>query len=165
MKSLTNCTKEILYPTVCEQLEWEGPINEMAVDIKVYKKRLESLQYQIIENWCLCMYCKLYDQQNFNFNHWRKEFRAAIDNIKRLNLRKGDKRKHTIQILIKDGDLIDPHSVYMSAREKFDIEGITDEKIQMNISDLFSKNIQGIIDLIVDDYIKVNEYTQKVFGL
>ena len=43
-------------------------ITEMAVPLKEYKKRLDGLRFQLVENWCLLEYCRLYDPSNANIN-------------------------------------------------------------------------------------------------
>ena len=45
---------------------------EMAVSRKELKDKVDSLIYQIIENWCLVKHCTLYDSLNRNKNHWKK---------------------------------------------------------------------------------------------
>ena len=41
-------------------------MSEMSVDIKTYIRRLESLKFQLVENWCLVYYCSMYDADNSN---------------------------------------------------------------------------------------------------
>ena len=57
------------------------------IDAKDYKEKAESLRFQIVENWCLCKYCQLYDNNNTNFNHWLGELRAYINKLKFLNIK------------------------------------------------------------------------------
>lgn len=57
-----------LEESVTYNLFKSGLINEMAFKQKDYINHIASLRCQLIENWCLCAYCSLYDKENDNFS-------------------------------------------------------------------------------------------------
>ena len=63
-----------LEESVTYNLFKSGVINEMAFKQKDYINHIASLRCKLIENWCLCAYCSLYDKENDNFHHWESEF-------------------------------------------------------------------------------------------
>ena len=44
-------------------------LTEMSVSVRYFKDKIESLDEQLIEKWCLCKYCQLIDKENQNINH------------------------------------------------------------------------------------------------
>ena len=78
-------------------------INEMAVPLKTYRARVDGLRFQLVENWCLCKWCQLFNQECENFAHWITELKACIDNLKFLDIKNGiDKRRTLIKMLVRD---------------------------------------------------------------
>ena len=63
--------------------------------MKDYKNRVDGLRFQLVENWCLCKYCSLFDRDNQNFNHWKIELRSVLKNLKMINI-KGNIDKYKI---------------------------------------------------------------------
>lgn len=57
----------------------------MAVSLKAYKSRIDEFRFQLVENWCLCKYCQLLNQDCENFDYWIKELKNCIDNLKFLD--------------------------------------------------------------------------------
>ena len=71
-----------------------GLINEMAVPLKIYKERVDGLRFQLVENWCLCKWCQLFNPKCENFVHWINELKVCINNLKFLDIKNGiDKKK------------------------------------------------------------------------
>lgn len=66
----------------------ETIITEMAVPLKDYKQRVDGLRFCLVENWCLCKWCQLYNHECENFAHWVTELKICIDNLKLLNIKK-----------------------------------------------------------------------------
>jgi hypothetical protein len=141
-------------------------INEMALSLKDYSNKLFNLRNQIIENWCLCRYCKLYDSENFNYNHWLIELRTSIQNIKFLKIKNNiDKRKVVVKELIRNCDLDDSNVIYLTIQDKFDDEHINDDKIRLQIAEDFSNNIQSLIRVLSDDTYSFNSYKKDMFDV
>ena len=76
---------------------------EMALEKSKYQDRVFNLMPQIVQNWCLCEYCKRYDPINRNYRGWRKELIAHIGNLSAIQV-KGDKYKWTFDEIIKDDE-------------------------------------------------------------
>lgn len=36
-------------------------INEMALSIKDYIQKIDGLRFQLVENWCFCKWCQLFN--------------------------------------------------------------------------------------------------------
>jgi hypothetical protein len=141
-------------------------IIEMALSLKDYSDMLFNLRNQIIENWCLCRYCQLYDNGNINYNHWLIELRASIQNIKFIKLKsKVSKRKAIIKELIDNCDLDDENIIYLTIQDKFDDEGIYDNEIKYQVTYDFSINIEALIDVLSDDEYTFNSYKKDMFGV
>ena len=81
--------KEMINETVNDVLKRIGVINEMAVPLKDYRARVDGLRFQLVENWCLCKWCQLFNPECENFAHWVTELKACIDNLKFLDIKNG----------------------------------------------------------------------------
>ena len=62
-------------------------IVEMAYDRKKYKDVVNSLAYQLYENWCLIRYATLTNHVNVTKSHWQAELMSHIDNICKMSLK------------------------------------------------------------------------------
>ena len=47
-------------------------INEMAISLKDYRDKMDAYRIRLVENWCLCKYCQLYNKNHMDFKT-RKE--------------------------------------------------------------------------------------------
>ena len=78
--------KEILWHRIEKQLKelekTKQMMTEMAMPLKAYIRKIEYYMYELIQNWCLCKWCQQYDPANVNFNHWMKELRSCINQLK-----------------------------------------------------------------------------------
>lgn len=99
-KKIIRLTEEELREVV--RTATQQVLNETAVPIKTYKARVDNPRLQLVENWCLCRYCQLFNPNSEYFNHWIEKIRAHVNNIKSLNVKKGDKLKILTQMLIVD---------------------------------------------------------------
>mgnify|MGYP003293788485 CR=1 FL=1 len=138
-------------------------LNEMAVPLKQYKNRVDGLRFQLVENWCLCKWCQLYNADCETFNHWKVELKACIDNLKFLDIKNGvDKRKTLIRMLVDDYDYNDTNMIERIVRGKFVKEKIDNqEKIQVCLA--FADNIGDLIDAISIQAIDTEEYLDRTF--
>lgn len=160
-----------LYSTadISEALKFWGQepvedLNEMAVYLKDFKKRVDGLRFRLVENWCLCMYCSLYDKKNNNFNHWKEELAACIINIKRVGIKNRiDKRETLVRMLTKDYEYKDSNKIFNIARDKFVIEKIPLSKLE-SPSKEFSHRMSSLVDVLTyEDRYPILDYINKTF--
>ena len=158
--------EEILKESVEDVLKMIGIINEMAVPLKAYKKRVDGLRFQLVENWCLCKWCQLFNPDCENFAHWTTELKACINNLKFLDINNGiNKRKVLTKMLVKEYDYDSANMIERIARDKFVTEHISDNNQKVRVCIEFANNINGLIDAISIDSIRTNEYIQKTFNV
>ena len=157
MKNLRDWCHE----SVQDTLERIGIITEMSVPLKIYKKRVDGLRFQLVENWCLCKWCQMFDPTNQNFNHWISEFKACTTNLKYLDLKeKANKRRTLVKMLIRDYDYEDPSMIEQIIRDKFDTEHI---KETWEVAEEFTKNVRDLIDVISQPTRSVKVYVKEMF--
>lgn len=138
-------------------------LNEMAITIKSYKHRVDGLRFQLVENWCLCKYCQLFDPESENFIHWATELKACIDNLKFLSLKSGQKSNILKRMLIDDYDYNDANMIASIIADKFSIEHIPVDK-RKAVALAFSSNVNGLIDVISDLNLSVATYIRETFA-
>ena len=54
-------------------------ITEMALPLKAYKVSVDGLCFQLVGNWCLCKWCRLFNPECENFTHWIIELKTCIN--------------------------------------------------------------------------------------
>lgn len=155
--------KIVINETVNDVLQRIGMLTEMSVPLKTYRDRVDGLRFQLVENWCLCKWCQLYNADCETFNHWKVELKTCIDNLKFLDIKNGvDKRKTLIRMLVDDYDYNDPNMIERIVRGKFVKEKIgNQEKIQVCLA--FADNIGDLIDTISMQAIDTEEYLDRIF--
>lgn len=165
MKKITESQlKEVINETVNDVLNRIGMINEMAVPLKTYRARVDGLRFQLVENWCLCKWCQLFNPECENFAHWITELKACIDNLKFLDIKNNiDKRKTLIKMLVKDYDYDNANMIERIIRGKFVRENITDNIQKIQVCTTFADNIMELIDAISMEAIDSDEYIQNTF--
>lgn len=165
MKKITESQlKEIINETVNDVLNRIGMINEMAVPLKTYRARVDGLRFQLVENWCLCKWCQLFNPECENFAHWITELKACIDNLKFVDIKNGiDKRKTLIKMLVTDYDYDNANMIERIIRGKFVRENLTDNVQKVQACTAFADNIFGLIDAISMETIDSDEYIQNTF--
>ena len=137
--------KEAINETVNDVLKRIGIINEMAVPLKTYRARVDGLRFQLVENWCLCKWCQLFNPECEKFAHWVTELKTCIDNLKFLDIKNNiDKRKTLIKMLVKDYDYDNANMIERIIRGKFVRENITDNTQKIQVCTTFADNIMGI---------------------
>ena len=116
-------------------------INEMAVPLKTYRARVDGLRFQLVENWCLCKWCQLFNPECENFAYWITELKDCIDNLKFLDIKNNiDKRKTLIKMLVKDYDYDNANMIERIIRGKFVRENITDNTQKIQVCTTFADN-------------------------
>ena len=158
-KITENQLKEIINKSI------KNVLNEMAVPLKAYKNRVDGLRFQLVENWCLCKWCQLFNSENENFAHWITELKACIDNLKFLDIKNGiDKRKTLTRMLVTDYDYNNVNMIERIVRGKFVRENITDNNQKICVCVEFADNINSLIDAISIDIIDSDDYIQRTFS-
>lgn len=164
-KKITECQlKKIINETVNDVLNRIGVMNEMAVPLKIYRARVDGLRFQLVENWCLCKYCQLFNPECENFAHWLKELKACINNLKFLDIKNGiDKRRTLTLMLIDDYDYDKTNMIVRIINDKFDSENINNNIQRARVASAFADGIQNLIEVISVDTISTNSYIQTTF--
>lgn len=164
-KKITECQlKKIINETVNDVLNRIGVMNEMAVPLKIYRARVDGLRFQLVENWCLCKYCQLFNPECENFAHWLKELKACINNLKFLDIKNGiDKRRTLTLMLIDDYDYDKTNMIVRIINDKFDSENINNNTQRARVASAFADGIQNLIEVISVDTISTNSYIQTTF--
>lgn len=140
-------------------------MTEMAMPLKVYIRKIDSYMHEFVENWCLCKWCQLFDSDNINFNHWRKELCAFINQLKDPTITNGiDNKKHLQKWLVKYYDLNDTTMVCRIIKDKFDDEQIADESQMHDVAEQFASNIDTLIDVIASPELSTKKYVQAAFA-
>lgn len=156
--------RKIVEESIKETLKKMGVLNEMSVPLKNYKSRVDGLRFQMVENWCLCKYCTLFDKDNINFSHWLSELKACINNLKYLEIKKGiDKRKTLINMLVRDYDYDKPNMIYRIINDKFNKEEIKEDTQKVKVSCEFADGINELINVISFDHLSTSQYLEKNF--
>ena len=139
-------------------------LNEMAEPLKKYVKRIESIRFQLAENWCLCKYCQLYSKDNPNFAHWITELRTCIQYLKFVDINNGIDKKRTLQrILVGQYDFNSADMIKRIIEDKFSDEKINDPAIISIVSNELANGINGLIEAISNNNITINSYVQTTF--
>ncbi len=139
-------------------------ITEMALPLKEFRKRVDGLRFQLIENWCLCKYCQLYDPSNVNRRHWAVEFRACMQNIRDFEIKgKADKKKTIYGMFIDDYDYNQERKILEIIRDKFDVENINDMSKRNKIVTSFVNSIDKLMDTMSSTQISIAEYILTTF--
>ena len=165
MKKITESQlKEAINETVNDVLNRIGMINEMAVPLKTYRARVDDLRFQLVENWCLCKWCQLFNPECENFAHWITELKTCIDNLKFLDIKNNiDKRKTLIKMLVKDYDYDNANMIERIIRGKFVRENLNDNIQKIQVCTTFADNINELINAISMEAIDSDEYIQNTF--
>ena len=139
-------------------------LSEMAEPLKKYIKRIESIRFQLAENWCLCKYCQLYSQNNPNFAHWITELRPCIQYLKFVDINNGIDKKRTLQrVLVGQYDFNSANMIKRIIEDKFADENINDATIILTVSNELANSINGLIEVISNNNITINAYIQATF--
>ena len=164
-KIIESRLKGIINETVEDVLNRIGIINEMAVPLKTYKARVDGLRFQLVENWCLCKWCQLFNPECENFAHWITELKACINNLKFLDIKNNiDKRRTLIHMLLSDYDYNNANMIERIVRGNFVRENNSDNHQKVYVCAKFADNINGLIDAISMDAIDTDEYIQNTFN-
>ena len=130
-----------------------------------YSSVADGVSQQLVENWCLCKYCQMFDSENQNYRHWMTEFRSYAIKLKRLNLKSGSKKKLLTKLYVDDFDFDDTKTIFVMISDKFEVEGFDDLDARMIVADEFSSSINELIGCISDERLQLVDYISNEFGI
>lgn len=165
MKSYRRIDNEVKMKLMLEEhSKIKQLMNEMAMPLKAYVRKIEYYMYELVQNWCLCKWCQTFDQRNVNFNHWKKELRNCINQLKDPILKSNaDKKKHLRQQLIDYYEFNDKNVVYRMIYDKFDDEHINDKKQIEDVAKSFANDVEKLIDLMSSVNDSTKQYVNSTF--
>lgn len=132
-------------------------IFEMAYERREYMNKLFELRLQLVENWALIRYCSLYDNENLNKNHWKKELFAHISNLNKMKL-KVDKTRATEQELIDKAEFNNVENIIKIIEFKFEIEDLAnDETIRTIAEDFVEYGLNELMTIISNNNLTATE--------
>ena len=138
-----------------------GATSEKMVSVEEFKRRVDGLRFQLIENWCLCKYCQLYDSANENYGHWVAEFCACANYLRSFEVKgRPGKRRTVWKMFVDDYDYNQERKILGIIRDKFGVENILDMSKRNEVATTFVKSINGLIDVLTDVRISVADYVQ-----
>lgn len=152
--------KEIINNT----LNHIGILNEITLPLKDYRTRVDNLRFQLVENWCLCKWCQLFNTDCENFTYWKIELLSCINNLKLVDIKNNiDKRKILTRMLIDDYDYDKSNMITRIINDKFDSENIMNITQRAKAATAFADEIQNLIQVISVHSINTNSYIQTTF--
>ena len=134
----------------------------MAISLEEYKARFDKLRLHLVENWCLCKYCELYDSGNPNFEDWTEALLYAMNDIKSLNVNDGNKLDILKQMLIEEYNFNDASTIHRIIADIFYREGICNDNQIHCVSERFAESIDDFITALGDDRIIAYKYIASI---
>lgn len=143
-------------------------ITEMAMSVKDYKKRVEVLMPQVLENWCLIRYSTLTGEMQEVKRVWKCELRAHINNIASIKLKNGNSRltkQNALYTLwnMYDWDT-DENCIAIRLYAKFDEENIpTNGEAFARVVKDFKNETKALVGILTSDSnLEVMEYIDSI---
>lgn len=133
----------------------------MAIGLEEFKRRVDKLRLHLVENWCLCKYCELYDSCNPNFEDWAEVLLYAMNDIKSLYVNDGNKLDTLKQMLIEEYDFNDANTIYRIIVDRFNRERICNDNQIRWVSEQFAESIDDFITVLGDDRIIAYKYINE----
>ena len=143
-------------------------ITEMAVSLKDYRKNVESLMQQILENWCLIRYTTISGDKIEYRNYWCVELRSHMNNIASMKLKNGNHistKQKAIYDIWNMYDLdIDENCIGLRISVKFETEGIEPkgEYFAQVVSDFKNETVKLVNILTTGNNITIKEYIENI---
>lgn len=141
-------------------------LNEMALPRKTYKKRIDDLMPQVLENWCLVHYCTVIEQEQYKV-HWSGELRVHLLTMTRLSISNNDSKESRLKVLQEiwdENDYGKPEFLNLTVVNKFIEEqiDITSQEYGYVIADCIGA-MQNIFNAILSrDVNYIQEYIQTI---
>ena len=130
----------------------------MAIGLEEYIGRVDKLRLHLVENWCLCKYCELYDSGNPYFEDWAEALLYAMNDIKSLNVNDGNKLDTLKQMLIEEYNFNDANTIHRIIVDRFNREHICNNTRTQYVSEQFTESIDDFITTLGDDRIIAYKY-------
>lgn len=147
--------------------ECRAMLNEMAFKRRDYKEKIDNVSAQIIENWCLVRYCKLFMDDKRCMAHWADELRGHLITAARYNIKgtsRSEDKEQVIREIWSDNDYYEPKTIEYVIYNKFrkeSIETSSKEFLQV-IADCIGE-FNGLIQLIsVGSLEDISAYVEKL---
>ena len=141
-------------------------VSEMSLPIKEYERKVHGMSWQLVENWCLCKYCQMFDSNNLNYHHWSTELDACLSAINGLKLKNGMNRKKVLsRVLVGFCDFDNVDSVVEAINEKFNKESITDKGDILSVASEFVDGIVKLIGVLDGDRNNITTYMVNEFNM
>jgi hypothetical protein len=146
----------------CKYSEWHRSVGEVLDDLRRsseeaitqsgFRRHVDALRFHIVENWCLCEYCRLFQPGRKRTRAYTKDLNDCINHLKTLHIKwKPDKQRLLTEMLVRDYNYDNPERVGLIIRDRFSLEGITEEDIRKQISTNFTIHIAELIAAIAAD--------------
>ena len=133
--------------------------------IEEYRERIDALRFCLVESWCLCKYCQTHDPDNAKHSQWIAELRTIINDIKTLNIERGDKVRVLTKMLIDDYDYDKVNMIWRIVEDRFYIEKITTPIQTLAVCKSFADGIDELVEILEDDHIATDTYLKQTFNL
>lgn len=143
-------------------------LNEMAINLSEYRKKVEDRMQQILENWCLVRYVSLTGDRILLKEHWKTELLAHLIYISSLKLKNGDSilsKEKAIYKLWNDFEFDNDENVIMKRMHvKFKIEKIpTNTEVYIQIAQDFKNAARDIVSaLLAPSRSAIEEYIETI---
>ena len=135
----------------------------MAISLEEYKIRVDKARLHLVENWCLCKYCELYNGDNSNSEDWAEALLYMMNDIKSLNVSDTNKLDTLKQMLIEEYNFNDASTIHRIIVDRFYREGICNGNQIRWVSERFAKSIDDFITALGDDSIIAYKYIKDTF--
>ena len=135
----------------------------MAISLAEYKIRVDRARLHLVENWCLCKYCELFDSHNPNFEDWAEALVYAMNDIKSLNVNDGNKLGTLKQMLIEEDNFNDASTIHRIIADRFYRKRICNDNQIRWVSERFAESIDDFITALGDDSIIAYKYINDTF--
>ena len=123
------------------------------------------MRFCLVESWCLCKYCQTYDPDNAKHSQWIAELRTIINDIKTLNIERGDKVRVLTKMLIDDYDYDKVNMIWRIVEDRFCIEKIANPNQALAVCKSFADGIDELVEILEDDHIATDTYLKQTFNL
>lgn len=143
-------------------------ITEMAVTLKDYRKNVEALMQQILENWCLIRYTTISGDKLEYRKHWCLELKAHMNNIAAMKIKDGNKvttKQNAIFDIWNKYDLdSDENCIALRIATKFEMENIdtVGEFFAQVVSDFKNETTKLVKILTTGNNYAIKEYVENI---
>lgn len=133
--------------------------------IEEFRVHVDAVRFCLVESWCLCKYCQTYDPDNAKHSQWIAELRTIINDIKTLNIERGDKVRVLTKMLIDDYDYDKVNMIWRIVEDRFCIEKITNPIQTLAVCKAFADAVGELVEVLGDDHTAPDTYLKQTFNL